>query len=113
MTIPSGPARKVAYSLAVAEELKKLHQLALKRGQGQAFAKALTEIFTSLRTRPLPPDESPNVFGELRYRLKHLGLFKCVATVRPLVVQFGVAEASPGEDLPIVYISKFMLLTKS
>src|SRR5438034_11777363 len=85
--------RKVGFSKQIADNLVALQQEAKLRGKGEAFRRALIEIWDALRQRPLPPDDSDSAFGEIQYRTKHMPRHSiCIAAKRPLVVHFSVSE---------------------
>ena len=86
-------ARKVAISQKVAEELVELQRQAEQHGMRAAFRQAWITIWKALHERPLPPEESEVVFGEILYRTKHPPIHSVnLCSVRPLTVKFSVCE---------------------
>jgi hypothetical protein len=114
MSEPNGAPRRVEYSGKVLHQLKELAQEARDQGREPAFLVALKAIEKALRTRPLPPEDHPNVFGEPYFRLPVLGLVVCKKVVAPLVVHFSVSEKvqiAQGSAFVGVYVNGFTLLS--
>ena len=85
--------RKVDLSKKTGDEITELRQQAKLRGEEASFRHAWIAIWKALHERPLPPDESDAVFGEIRYHAKHAPRHVvCEACVRPLLVRFAVFE---------------------
>jgi hypothetical protein len=107
--------RKVGFSKKIADELAALKSRAEQSGMGGEFRHALIAIWNALRERPLPPDESETVFGEIRYHTKHPPRHSiCVGAMRPLAVQFAVSEETKthtGELIVAVTITRVTLMT--
>ena len=79
----------------------------------RAMNAMVASIVESLRTRPLPPEDAPDVFGELRFRLPHMKLNVCVGVVRPLTVHFAVSQETQthkDESFVTVYLVRFLLM---
>ena len=85
--------RKVSVSRKLADNLVALRYQAAQQGLADSFRSAWIKIWKALHQRPLPPDESENVFGEIQYRSKRPPRYAfCIACVRPLSVEFAVCE---------------------
>jgi hypothetical protein len=85
--------RKVSVSRKLADQLVALKNQAAQQGMADSFRAAWIKIWKALHQRPLPPDESAHVFGEIRYRSKKPPRYAfCIACVRPLSVEFAVCE---------------------
>ena len=91
MSDPFNQPRKINLATAVGQRLKELAQVSEQRGIKPQFVQALKTIEQRLRTRPLPPQDHPDVFGEPCYRLRTMQLLISKAVVRPLVIFFGVS----------------------
>src|SRR5438876_6622343 len=86
-------ARKVDVSKKAADDVIALHGDAVKRGLGPSFRRAWITIWNALAQRPLPPDETAEVFGELLYWTKNAPKHAvCIASIAPLSVRFAVSE---------------------
>lgn len=83
--------RRVEYSAAILQRIKALAADAAKQGRLPSFRRALTTIDDALRTRPLPPSDNPDTFGDPAYTLKHLKLLVCHALVPPVTLHFAVS----------------------
>jgi hypothetical protein len=88
-------------SQVVDQDLRKLMQKAISRGQGKAFILAIQQIYSELR-------KDPTSLGEISYRLPNLRLQIRKVVIAPLVIEFAVSE-----DHQIVYIKGGKLLSKS
>jgi hypothetical protein len=91
---PAG-AYRVTYPESVRAALRILGRKALEVGRADELADALREIDGRLRTEPVG-------FGEPSYRLRHLGLLKCLGSRPPLYVYYAVDEVRR-----IVYVMEF------
>ena len=84
MSSPNGSLRyHVSVSKKVAAEAKGLGKETAEAGLSEAFIAALEQINARLK-------RDPDVFGEPRYTLKHLGLQVRIAIISPCVVNFAV-----------------------
>lgn len=82
-------------SQILAEALLEQRRRARELGLGLEFKVAWQKIWLSLNTRPLPPDESDQVFGEILYTTPHEPKHQvCIASVRPLTIYFSVYYGS-------------------
>jgi hypothetical protein len=102
--------RKVDFSQKTGDEIAELRQQAKLRGDEVSFRNAWIAIWKALHERPLPPDESDAVFGEIRYHAKHAPHHVvCEACMRPLLVRFAVFEQKmlvDDQPVTLVIISK-------
>jgi hypothetical protein len=107
-------ARKVGLSKITADEIVALQQQAEQRGLRSSFRRSWIAMWDALHQRPLPPDESATVFGEIRFRTKNPPRHAvCIGSVRPLAVQFAVSEETTniaGEPVTAVTILKVLLM---
>lgn len=86
-------AWKVSISKNAIDLIAALQEDAERLGLRTEFRRALIEIWDALHHRPLPPNESDAVFGEVRYKTKHIPYhFVCIGAKRPLAVQFAVSD---------------------
>lgn len=91
--------RKVFLSKNIADKLLVLQEQARLRGERALFRKAWILMWRALHERPLPPSESAQVFGEIRYWTKYAPRFAiCVGCQRPLVLHFAVPERQSGNN---------------
>jgi hypothetical protein len=90
----------------LARSLLEHRRRARELGLGKEFRLAFEKIWDSLHTRPLPPDESADAFGEHRYTTPNPPRHRiCIASVRPPTVYFAIYEdeaSQPAEALTYV-----------
>ena len=85
--------RKVVITKSIAEQLAALHRRAEQAGSGASFRRAWRIVWNALNEKPLPPDESDDVFGEPLYRTKNPPyLLLNVGCSRPLAIKCAVCE---------------------
>jgi hypothetical protein len=97
-------------SLLLAENLRDYHRRAVELGLGKEFRLAFQKLWSGLHTRPLPPDESPETLGELRYTTPHHPQHRvCIASVKPITIYFSIFdEDKEGEVTTLVNIIRII-----
>jgi hypothetical protein len=100
-------ARKVSLSQNLAYQLLELRRRAREIGLGDDFRMAWDKIWQCLNTRPLPPDESDEVFGEIQFTTPHEPRHRiCIAAIRPLAIHFAVYyDISQASSEPQVFVT--------
>lgn len=84
MSSPNGSQSfRVELSGEVSQRIKEAYEIAASAGIEASFLSALRRINDRLR-------KDPDVFGEPRYNLKHLGLQVRIAVINPCAVSYGV-----------------------
>jgi hypothetical protein len=83
VTGPNGSVYRVVLSGQVENKLRQPYRKAKADGQGKSFLASVKRIVARLRTDPLE-------FGQIRFRLRHIGLEVRVAVVPPMTVIYGV-----------------------
>lgn len=100
--------RKVSMSERVAQALLQYRERAIDLGLRDEFRDAWRTIWHGLNSRPLPPDEAPDTFGDLHFTTCHPPKHRvCIGCVAPLSVRFAVCEdgsKETGEILQTVTI---------
>ena len=93
-------SRKVSMSEHVALTLLQYRRRAIDEGLKYQFRVAWQKIWNALHVRSLPPDESPDTFGELRFTTRNVPRHRvCIACVLPLAIHFVVHdEMVQGSD---------------
>jgi hypothetical protein len=98
-----GMPRRVSMSEQLAHTLFQLRQRAIELGLRDEFRIAWRKIWDGLNSRPLPPDESPDTFGDLHFTTRHPPRHRiCIACVLPLSVRFAVCDDGNAESGEIV-----------
>lgn len=107
--------RKVVISERLARHLLDLQNEAEQGGRKAAFQSAWLEMWNALHSRPLPPDESDDVFGEPLYHTKNAPIHLIsLVTVRPLAMRFATCEEeviSAGEIVTPVFVLKVWFMS--
>jgi hypothetical protein len=107
--------RKVVISQKLAEHLLDLQREAEKTARKSAFRDAWIDLWNALHERPLPPDESDEVFGEPLYRTKHAPIHLIsLGCARPLAVRFATCDEMvvvAGESVTPVFVLAVSLMS--
>jgi hypothetical protein len=88
----------IAFFGSLAQEIDKLHDIAVAAGLGNAFLAALEYAVFRMQ-------HDPWEFGELIQHLKHARLKIHIRIVKPLVIEFGIHE-----EKPLVLIKRIRLM---
>jgi hypothetical protein len=89
-----------------------LREQAQQIGRLKEFDQALADLEQALLTRPLPPDDAPNLFGDRQYSIPPFTI--SLGIIRPLVVYFGATAQTIVHHGAVVYpvlIYELRLLT--
>lgn len=95
-----GQVYQVHGSVLIRNALRRIQRRAARQGRGQDVLAALRLMAQRLR-------EAPNAFGEPLYHLPALRMLVRSASIRPVVVHFGVCE-----DRALVILKGVYLLPK-
>ena len=92
---------RVIHGTDLKVKLADLRRLARLDGVLAEVEAALEAIQEALLTRPLPPSDVPDTFGEPRFSIPPFTI--CLATIAPVVVYFGVTTQAINHHGQMVY----------